>query len=408
MTKTRTVWVRVLVAVSVSRLLMVGAIVALWIAAPPAHLVCKTDYNRFITRDCTASENFDFAFHNTLTRWDTQAYLRIADHGYRPEPEAQDKERFAPILAERGYSAQLNADDAFLPAYPALTAVTGRITGDLLLGGLLVSLMAEIVALFYIHRLVDVERNGKAAHFAIWAVALSWCGVFLGVVYTEALFIAAAAAALHYMRDGQFVKASLATCVACSTRITGVAVIAALGIEYLRQKPLRLRRDLAAVLFLPPLPLVAFCVYMKFHTGDFFALLHANDVFFTHTAASPVTGFWATFNTAKAFPPGSDFQRAFIAEVGFGVAGMLACAGAWLMPRFPKSFAAYCSVVVLTAVSISFWRSVPRYEMALFPMVIILADLTNRVKVLRPVFVAFSSIAFTYGTWVFASGRWLS
>ncbi len=54
-----------------------------------------------------------------------------------------------------------------------------------------------------------------------------------------------------------------------------------------------------------------------------------------------------------------------------------------------RSLALYCTLVWLTAVSLTFWRSVPRYDLALFPAVIVVADLTSRAsRGVRPVLVA--------------------
>jgi hypothetical protein len=39
----------------------------------------------------------------------------------------------------------------------------------------------------------------------------------------------------------------------------------------------------------------------------------------------------------------------------------------WIDARFPGSMALYCTLVGLMAVSHTCWRSVPRYDLALFP-----------------------------------------
>ncbi len=44
---------------------------------------------------------------------------------------------------------------------------------------------------------------------------------------------------------------------------------------------------------------------------------------------------------------------------------------AWIDARFPRSMALYCTLVWLMAVSLTFWRSVPRYDLALFPALIV-------------------------------------
>jgi type II secretory pathway component PulM len=57
--------------------------------------------------------------------------------------------------------------------------------------------------------------------------------------------------------------------------------------------------------------------------------------------------------------------------------------------------------------SLPFWRSQPRYSLALFPAVLLVADLTRRFPRARPVMLGLSAVLMCAGTWVFAQGRWL-
>ncbi len=360
-------WRRVVAPLVVSRILILGAIVWLtWFTAAFTGLA------------------WNDTLHSAFFHWDTQTFLRIADHGYLP---------------------RLDPDDAFLPGYPLLVAMAGSVVGDRVVGGLIVSLVAEAVALYYIYRLVDKERDPSVARFAVWLVALAPFAIYLSAVYTESMFIAAAAASLYYMRDGRFVLASLAAAVACSTRITGVAVVAALLIEYLSQRGLRWRFD-ALILVVAPLPLLAFVLYMHFHVGDGLALLHANQLFFGINFGLPWDGFWSTWNTFIA--SNGDDRFTFFCELLFGVLGITAGFALWLAPRFARSLAAYCSVVILMAVSLSFWRSVPRYELELFPAIIVVADITRRWREVRLVIVTIGAMLFVWGVTIFAQGQWLA
>jgi len=67
----------------------------------------------------------------------------------------------------------------------------------------------------------------------------------------------------------------------------------------------------------------------------------------------------------------------------------------------------YATIAWLMTASLSFWRSEPRYILALFPAVLIVCDVTARARHVRPVLVAMSAILSGIGIAVFASGRWL-
>lgn len=124
---------------------------------------------------------------NLPARLDTGWYLSIATEGYLWAP---------------GVEAQQNI--AFMPGLPLLMRIGGRlIGGHPLLAGQVIVLAASLWAFVYVYRLGRelVGDPGKAAA----AVALLACypfAVFLGAVYTESLFLLAAAGGFYHARRG--------------------------------------------------------------------------------------------------------------------------------------------------------------------------------------------------------------
>jgi type II secretory pathway component PulM len=57
--------------------------------------------------------------------------------------------------------------------------------------------------------------------------------------------------------------------------------------------------------------------------------------------------------------------------------------------------------------SLPFWRSQPRYSLVLFPVVLLVADLTRRFPRARTAMLGASAVLMFAGTWIFAQGRWL-
>jgi hypothetical protein len=315
--------------------------------------------------------------------WDAVSYLDIARHGY---------------------PAHLDYHDAFLPGYPLLIRGASVVTRNLVLAGLLVSALAEVAALMVIHALVRRERDDKAARFAVWAMAFAPLGFFLTGLYTESCFIASAALALLLMRSGRMRGAALAGAIAVTMRLTGLVLLPVMLIELARQR--RVRRD-AVWLALIPLPLLVFAAYLRLRTGDALAFLHAESLpSFGEAAAWPWDGLRATWATAAG--SANPVNRAvFVREIIAGMVGLLAVAASWLDRRFPRSLTLYATLVWLSAVSLTFWRSVPRYDLALFPVLIVIADLTGRRRVIRPALVAASGALLVWGAFVFVEGGWI-
>jgi hypothetical protein len=323
------------------------------------------------------------SLRDAFTHWDAISYLDIAGHGYPP---------------------RLDYHDAFLPGYPLLVKAASLLTRDLVSAGVLVSALAELAALLFIHELVSRERDGRAAKFAVWAVALAPLGYFFSGVYTESAFIAGTALSLLLVRAGNMRGASLAAAFAVAMRLTGIVLLPVIAIEMARQG--RVRSD-ARWLALVPLPLLLFAAYMSVRSGDVLALAHAESLpSFGEAPAWPWDGLRATWATAATATDPTN-HSIFIRETVAGLLGFAVVAVAWIDARFPRSMALYCTLVWLMAVSLTFWRSVPRYDLALFPAIIVVADVTARTPAVRPLLVAAAAALLGWGAFMFAQGQWI-
>ena len=155
------------------------------------------------------------------------------------------------------------------------------------------------------------------------------------------------------------------------------------------------------------LPLALYSLYMQVHIGDGRALLDADSSpSFGLQPTPPWTGFAATWHTLISATDG-ETRSIFAREVAFGLLGLLLCFGMWASSRIPRSFALYCTIAWLMTASLPFWRSQPRYILALFPAVILVADLTARFRACAAGDPVASGVLMCAGTWIFAQGRWL-
>jgi hypothetical protein len=359
-------WGTALAAVAVSRLLWLGVFVA----------VLAIDY---------PSTPILTGLRDHLVAWDAISYLSIAAHGY---------------------PAQLDYRDAFLPGFPLLVRAVTVVTRDGVSASWIVNAIAETIALWYLTRLVLGERDRAAATFSVWLIALAPTALFLIAPFSESTFIASAAASLYYARAGDSRKAIIAAAFACAFRLTGLALIPALAVEQLRRTGWRPRPEMLLVL-LAALPLVLYGLYMQVHIGDALALLHADHLpAFGLQPTPPWAGFAATWHTLISTTNG-ETRSIFAREVAYGLLGFVLCAGMWASARIPRSLALYCTIAWLMTASLPFWRSQPRYSLALFPVVLLVADLTQRFPRARPVMLAASAVLMCAGTWIFAQGRWL-
>ncbi|HEX6493395.1 MAG TPA: hypothetical protein VF112_07770, partial [Candidatus Dormibacteraeota bacterium] len=290
---------------------------------------------------------------SAFDHWDSESYVAIAEHGY---PSHLD---FG--LGQPGHLV------AFFPGYPMLIRGVMAVTGDAVVAGLLVSAVLELVALRLIAGLVARERDVAAARFAAWVVALWPYAAFLGLVYTESTFIAAVAGSLLLARRGRMGAACLVGALACATRVTGLALVPALLVEQLVRRRWRPSPQLAWLLIVP-VPVLLFGLYLRLHTGDWLAWLHAEgSVSFDYRHLDwPWAGGRSSWDSVVRSPLPASSTYVFALELLWGVAGALVTAALWISRRLPASLTVYCTAVWLLSVCVSFWISVPRYELAMF------------------------------------------
>jgi len=310
---------------------------------------------------------------DSFSHWDGQSYLQIAAFGY---PANSDP---TPGAAAHVW--------AFMPGFPLLLRAAQLVLVDAVLAGVVVSAVCELIALVFVARLVSAERDERSARFAVWLLALVPYGVFLSVVYTESAFLAAAAASLYFLRQQRFLAAALCGALATSVRVTGLALFFAFAVEYAMARRTRPRADALAALLIP-LPFVLFCVYAGLHAHDVRAFFHIqSSASFHRQLTNPWTGFTATLDqVGGALEPQSN-TYIFAAELACGVLGFAACVLLWLWPWLgarwnrggvPWSFALYATVVWVLAVAQPYWLSVGRYEIAMLPVLVIVADVCMR------------------------------
>lgn len=162
-----------------------------------------------------------------LTTWDGAWLLAIAEHGYDGVPQDMLD----------GYGRRTPETTlAFFPGYPGVVAVTALLTGgDVVVAGLLVSVVAGVAAAHALTRIGELVPGGshRAGLLLTALFAAAPMGVVLSMTYTEALFCAAAAWALVGVLRGQWLLAGAAAAVAGTVRPTGSAVVAAVGLAAL-------------------------------------------------------------------------------------------------------------------------------------------------------------------------------
>lgn len=191
---------------------------------------------------------------NLAARWDAQWYFMIARDGY----------------SWNGDPATMQTV-VFFPALPLAMHLGAFFAGGQLVnGGLLVSLAAFFAALVYLYKLTAPLAGESQARAAAWLIAAYPFSVYFSAPYTEALYLLGCVAVFYHVTNEQW-RAGVAWGLLLGiTRPNGFMLAAPIGVlvlqRFLRRRSLTAGECLAAAS--PVIGVVAFSVYLYFRVGD--------------------------------------------------------------------------------------------------------------------------------------------
>lgn len=157
--------------------------------------------NQVMIRSTLNTDLVSEALVNVWMRWDTPWYLRIAENGYE----------------------RLDASLVFMPLYPFLIKVAGLLLGgNYLLGALLVSSLAGLIASILLFELADSEKLTKVnAMQTVLAMLVFPSAFFLFAAYTESLFLMLVLAGWLCARHKCWLAAGILAALATLCRLQG-------------------------------------------------------------------------------------------------------------------------------------------------------------------------------------------
>jgi hypothetical protein len=326
-------------------------------------------------------------------QWDSGWYERIASSGY-------------------SFVHGEQSTVAFFPAYPLVMRVFDSLTGNTYVAGIIVTFVcgAGVAALLFLW--LRDRLSPAAAWTALAAYLLFPYAFFLyGVVYADALFIAALLGAFLLLEADRPVLAGVVGAVATAARPVGIVLVAGLVVRALERRgalrPFDLRRLRAADagVLLSLLGLAAWCVYLWARFGDPLAFASAQSAW--HQGAGPST--WLKF---QFFHDVTDL-RSPGAWVLFMAHPVLTVAAACFLPRVFRRFGVgygvfAASLIGLSAISTKNFFGMARYLLAAFPVFAVAGELLVERTRLRQVALAVSALGLVVLTAVFGTGYYLS
>ena len=308
-------------------------------------------------------------------------------------------------LAEVWYSSRPTGVplEVFFPGFPFTLWILHGINVPYVLAGLVVSAVAGAVAVVALRRLGDLEIGPGAGNRAVLLLVLAPPAIFLAAPYTESLFLAFAIPAWLAARRGSWAMAGVLCAGACTVRVSGLFLAAALVVEFLTSSKRDWRQvGWIAVAFSTT---AAYMLWLWNKTGDPLRWLHAQEEGWQRSFTLPWDSLEHTIEGAldNGYPP--DFGWQFRAEIIAAAVGVLLTVGLLGWRRWGEATFVGLQVLAFTT---SFWFfSVPRSTLLWFPLFLALAAITMRWRWTLWTYIAVSApLMIVWAVVYTAGGKW--
>ncbi|WP_298775673.1 hypothetical protein [uncultured Shewanella sp.] len=203
---------------------------------------------------------------DAFCQFDCTWYKQIIDIGYDLQP--------------RWHVEHDAASWAFMPVYPMIAKVLDVFFNSTTLSLYVVSNASFFMALVFMLKLSRQMGLSNEGYFPIWLLAFSPYSVYFVSGYTESLFMALTLAVFLFSYRQQWLYVAICGILLAGTRNLGVMIVfpvllIAIG-HYGVRSFFKTERGLivVAVLWVIPLLLFSYMLYLYFLTGDGFAFTH--------------------------------------------------------------------------------------------------------------------------------------
>jgi len=337
-------------------------------------------------------------------------------------------------IAKSGYFAQYT--QAFFPLYSILIKIVAFVSGDefFILSGLFISYVSFVGVFIIFTKLLRLDYEKKHINKILLILLFFPTSFFFGALYTESFFLFLVLLSFWFARKKKWVLSAVVASFASLTRITGVFLLIPLLWEWNIQKfqisnfkfqislkginihkftnyckKIVLQSLKSPVLYIAPLGLISYMVYLQIKFSDWLYFWHAQSVFGAERSGSklifPIQVVWRYIKILTSVSMNSQSFWIAFWELGaflFAI-GLLLIAH---RKRVRFSYLLFGWLVILIPSLTGTLSSMPRYILLVFPMYIVLGTIKNKYIYLSIVII-FASLLI-YFTSLFNQGQWVA
>lgn len=316
-------------------------------------------------------------------------------------------------ISEKGYLGT-GLIQAFFPLYPLLMSFTGQITGNYLVGGIILSHIFALTCFFSFYYLVQLDYGKKTAFASLVILAFFVSSFYLRSIYNEGLFLTLIFMSLIAGKKRFYLLAGLFGALASATRIVGIFIWPSLLWLVFWQD--RQRWSAYLLVSLSTLGLLSYMFYLNQQFADPLYFLHLQEQFGASRQSNLVPYPQVVYRYLKILVTVRPFDLKYYAYVQEFLLSLLALVGlgwaswqTWLNKNrllfTPLIFA--LGAYFLPPLTGNF-SSMPRYILVCFPLFVSLALLIENRPKLKFLYLTISSILLIINLILFSQGYWVA
>lgn len=334
-------------------------------------------------------------------------------------------------IAKSGYWAQFT--QVFFPLFPILLGFVDKILFFVnpIINGLLISNFCLFIALVIFSKLLFIDYKSNHIKWMILFVLIIPASFYFGSLYTESLFFLFVISSFLAARKKRWWLSGILGALASATRLVGIFLLPALLWEWYKDKykvqsskfkvaanslnPYHKFLNFAfcilhsPILYLVPLGLVAYMVYLQIAFGDWLYFWHVQPVFGGERSGSSIIllpqVIWRYIKILTSIPIAKESFWIPLLELTSTISTIVLLLIAHIR-KVRLSYLIFSWFAVLTPTLTGTFSSMPRYILVAFPIFIVLGLIKSRpFKILLSVICLMLSVILTI---LFTRGHWVS
>lgn len=312
-------------------------------------------------------------------------------------------------ISRKGYGI---FQQAFFPLYPKLIRFISPLFGhhDLVVG-IFISNVSLLISLFLFYKLIKLDYSDQVAKQTLVYFLIFPASFFLGMVYTESLFLMLVLGSFYAVRKKRWLAAGILGSFASNTRLVGIFIFPALLYEWWSENKIqntKYKIQNILPLLLVPLGLLSYVKFLWQKYDDPLMFLHVQPSFGGQRSGGKIIllyqVFWRYLKmilTTKMDPLYFTVWLELVTAILFLVLILLS-----LKKGIRTSYLIFASLSYIAPSFSGTFSSLPRYALVLFPCFIFIGLIKN--KFLKKFIYTIFGVTFAAFTIMYFRGYWVA